>query len=122
MLNLSSILLFSKDPKSLVDFYSKVFQKDSDWEGGEFHGFTVGAGFLTIGPHDKVSGKNQNPERIMFNFETDNVQDEFERIKDIAGVVVITEPYHPEESTNMWIATFADPDNNYFQLISPMEF
>jgi predicted enzyme related to lactoylglutathione lyase len=31
---------------------------------------------------------------------------------------VVKEPY---ELQGMWIATFADPDGNYFQLTSPWE-
>ena len=41
--------------------------------------------------------------------------EEFERIK-AAGAEVVKEPYEIE---GMWIATFADPDGNYFQLMSP---
>jgi predicted enzyme related to lactoylglutathione lyase len=33
---------------------------------------------------------------------------------------VIREPYQPGDVAGAWIATFADPDNNYFQLLSPM--
>ena len=35
-----------------------------------------------------------------------------------AGAKVIKEPY---EMGGMWIATLADPDGNYFQLMSPWE-
>jgi hypothetical protein len=31
------------------------------------------------------------------------------------------EPYNPAEDPKGMIATFADPDNNYFQLVTPME-
>ena len=46
--------------------------------------------------------------------------DEFERIKKL-GAAVVAEPYPPAEDPKMMIATFADPDNNYFQLVTPME-
>jgi predicted enzyme related to lactoylglutathione lyase len=32
---------------------------------------------------------------------------------------VVQEPYQPEEDPGGWIATFADPDDNFFQLVSP---
>ncbi|MGH7203781.1 MAG: VOC family protein [Candidatus Levyibacteriota bacterium] len=120
MLNFNSILLFSEDPHALVEFYKKVFDTKPGWSGGDFTGFKVGDGFITIGPHDKVSGQNANPERIMFNFETKDVQEEFDRIKEV-GAKVIADPYHPGEEKEMWIATLADPDGNYFQLVSPMK-
>lgn len=44
---------------------------------------------------------------------------EAERIKGL-GVTVQHEPYQPGGNANMWLATFEDPDGNYFQLASPM--
>ncbi|MBI2033095.1 MAG: hypothetical protein HYT10_01370 [Candidatus Levybacteria bacterium] len=120
MLNFNSLVLFSEKPEALVNFYSKVFEKKPDWSGGDFHGFTVGSGSLVIGPHDKVHGKSHNPERIQFNFETEDVQGEFERVKGL-GSAVIADPYHPGEEPEIWLATLADPDGNYFQLMSPMK-
>jgi predicted enzyme related to lactoylglutathione lyase len=120
MLDFNSILVFSKDPKKLADFYKQVFQKDPDWLEGGYYGFMAGKGFITFGPHDKVQGRNANPERIMFNFETKDVKGEFERIKKL-GAAVVAEPYNPAEDPKGMIATFADPDNNYFQLVTPWE-
>ncbi len=121
MLNFNSILLFSEDPKALVEFYKKVFEKDPDWTDSEYAGFMVGSTAFTIGPHDKVKGKNAQPERLLVNFETKDVEKEFERIQGI-GAEVIAKPYHPGEMESATIATFADPDGNYFQLMTPMEF
>ncbi len=45
------------------------------------------------------------------------MQEESERIK-ASGATIVKEPYELE---SMWIATFADPDGNYFQLMSPWE-
>lgn len=120
MLDFSSILVFSTDPKKLADFYKRIFQRDPDWSEGGYYGFAAGKGFITFGPHDKVHGKNSNPERIMFNLETKDVKGEFDRIRKL-GATVVAEPYNPMEEPKMLIATFADPDNNYFQLVTPWE-
>lgn len=124
MLNFNSILVFSENPEALGDFYKKVFDKDPDFNEGGYIGFKVGTAFITFGPHDKVKGKSQNPERIMFNFETEDVKGEFERIKSIEGAEVIAEPYgdeeKPMEEGGGLIGTFADPDGNFFQIMSPM--
>lgn len=120
MLNLNSVIVFSENPKGLVDFYKKVFAKDPEWSGGDFVGWKIGDGYFTIGPHDKVQGKNGGPERIIVNFETTDVAGEFARIKGVGASVVAT-PYHPGEEPEMWLATLADPDGNYFQLASPMK-
>lgn len=119
MLTFNSLLIFSENPKKLAEFYAKVFKvKAEDWGDSDWFGFNVGGGQIGIGPHDKVKGKNKNPERIMFNLTTEDVKDEFERIKEL-GVKVVAEPYQPMD--NMWIATFEDIDGNYFQLESPWE-
>lgn len=120
MLNFNSIILFSENPQELSDFYKKVFEKEPDWSEGGYTGFQAGSGFFTIGPHEKVHGKNQNPERILVNFETEDVDGEFERVKGL-GATVVAKPYNPGEEPTMKIATFADPDGNYFQLASPMK-
>lgn len=121
MLDLSSILIFSEDPKALSDFYRKVLEKDPDFaDDSDYYGFMAGQTQIMIGPHDKVHGENSNPERIMLNLATDKVKEEFARIKDL-GAKVIAEPYQPSEDADMWIATFADPDGNYFQLMTPWE-
>ena len=119
MLNLNSILVFSEDPKKLADFYGKVLQKTPDFEDGEYYGFSAGSTFLMLGPHQKVKGKSSNPERLMINFATDDVKAEFARIGKL-GAETIAEPYQMEGSSG-WIATFADPDGNYFQLMTPWE-
>lgn len=120
MLKLNSLLIGSDDPKKLAHFYGEVLQAKPGWEDSEYVGYQAGDSYLMIGPHDKVHGKSQNPERVIFNFETDNVADEYERIKGIEGATVIKEPYNPGPDDQMQLATLADPDGNYFQLASPM--
>jgi predicted enzyme related to lactoylglutathione lyase len=120
MLNFNSLLIFSEKPESLAAFYKHVFQTDPIWEAEGYTTFAVGNGAITIGPHSEVHGRNQDSARIMFNLETEEVEKEFERIKNL-GVHIIKEPYGPEETGGEGlIATFADPDGNYFQLMSPM--
>lgn len=120
MLNFNSILLFSADPGKLADFYKGVVGADPVMESEGYRGFQVGSGFLTIGPHDHVRGTNPNPERILLNFETPDVKGEFDRIKGL-GAAVIAAPYQMNEASDGWIATFADPDGNYFQLMTPFD-
>jgi predicted enzyme related to lactoylglutathione lyase len=120
MLNLNSLLLFSEAPKKLVDFYRQVLAREPKWQEDEFNGFECGGSALVIGPHSKVHGQSKNPERIMFNFETNDIKGEFKRMKGL-GAKVIAEPYHPADDQDFWIATLADPDGNYFQLMSPMK-
>lgn len=63
-----------------------------------------------------MGGNAKDPGRVMFNLETAQVKEEFERMKAL-GAQVVREPY---EIGDGWIATLADPDGNYFQLMTPM--
>ena len=119
MLNLNSIMINSEDPTALAAFYTKVLGEPG-WSDGGYTGWMAGAGMLMIGPHSEVKGSNEMPGRILFNFETTDVPGEFARIKGI-GATVVQEPYHPSDtSDDIWLATLADPDGNYFQFASPM--
>jgi predicted enzyme related to lactoylglutathione lyase len=118
-MKLNSILIGSEDPQRLTDYYTKLFG-ESGWHEGGYHGWMLGTGFVTVGPHDQVKGANTQPGRVIWNIESDDVAADFARFKD-AGAIVVAEPYNPGEMPDAWIATFADPDGNYFQLMSPME-
>ncbi|HYI67890.1 MAG TPA: VOC family protein [Candidatus Limnocylindrales bacterium] len=117
-MNFNSILIGSEDPQRLVDYYTRLFGEPAMAEGG-YTGWAVGSGWITVGPHDQVKGKNAHPGRLILNIETADVQGEFERFK-AAGATVVQEPYGPDGAPDERIATFADPDDNYFQLMSPM--
>jgi predicted enzyme related to lactoylglutathione lyase len=120
MLKLNTVIIGSENPKGLSAFYGEVLQHKAGWEGGDYVGYDAGGSYLMIGPHDKVIGKNPSPERVIINFQTSDVDGDFARIKSITGAIVVQEPYHPGEDSAMTLATFADPDGNYFQLASPM--
>ena len=118
MLNLNSVMIGTTQPTVLAAFYEKVLGKPAemiDQENG-FWGWQVGSAFLSILEHSEMGGATKDPGRIMFNFETTEVKEVFERIQ-AAGATVIREPY---EMGGGWIATLADPDGNYFQLVTPM--
>ncbi len=116
-MKLSSVMIGSADPKRLADYYTALFGTPT-WEDGGYVGWQLGSGFLTVGPHDQVTGRNQQPGRLLWNIESLDVQGDFERFK-AAGATVIAEPYSMGDDPGK-IATLADPDDNYFQLMSPM--
>jgi predicted enzyme related to lactoylglutathione lyase len=117
-MNLNSVLIGSEDPKGLADYYTKLFGEPG-WSDGGYTGWLIGTGAVTVGPHDQVKGKNPQPGRVIWNIETTDVKGEFDRLT-AAGAQVVQEPYQPDGATEGLIATFSDPDDNYFQLMSPM--
>jgi predicted enzyme related to lactoylglutathione lyase len=119
--NFNSILIGSADPQQLIDYYTKIFGPPTmPDDGGGYTGWLLGQGFVAIGPHSEVHGQNTAPGRLIWNVETPDVKGEFERMK-AAGAIVVREPYEFEQAPGSAIATLADPDGNYFQLMSPME-
>jgi predicted enzyme related to lactoylglutathione lyase len=118
MLNLNSVMLGTKQPKALASFYEKVIGKPADMVDSEngFYGWQVGSAYLSVLEHSEMGGNAKDPGRVMLNFETSQVKEEFERIKALGGVVIKA----PYEMGGGWIATLADPDGNYFQLVTPM--
>ena len=118
-MNFNSILIGSEDPKKLVEYYTRLFGTPT-WDQGGYTGWQIGSGFMTVGPHDQVKGKSAHPGRIIWNIESEDVRGDFQRFVD-AGAIVVREPYTFEEAgPDDFIATLADPDDNYFQLMSPM--
>lgn len=119
MLNLNSVMIGTKQPKLLADFYEKVIGRPADMADSEngFFGWQAGSTNLSVLEHSEMEGNTKDPGRLILNFETRQVKEEFERIKAI-GCAVIREPY---EMGGGWIATLADPEGNYFQLVTPME-
>ena len=120
---IDAITIFSENATRLAKFYTdKVGLKST----GEFvmgegkdeanvYMFEYGkSADLGIIDHSKVKGKNKNPERFMINFEVDDIKKEAAKLKR-KKVKVIQDTYHVEMYG--WIATFADPDGNYFQLV-----
>ncbi len=118
MLNLNSIMIGTKQPKVLAAFNEKVLGKPAEMvdEKNGFYGWQAGTSYFSVLDHSEMGGRAKDPARVLFNFETPQVKEEFERIRAL-GAAVIREPYEMEGG---WIATLADPDGNYFQVVSPM--
>lgn len=118
-MDLNSVLIGSDNPARLAEYYGKLFGKPV-WEQSGFVSWQVGSGFVTVGPHDQVKGKNASPGRLLWGMESKEVKVDFDRLV-AAGATVVAEPYAPGEDPSMTIATLSDPDDNYFQLLSPFE-
>jgi predicted enzyme related to lactoylglutathione lyase len=118
-MNFNGILIGSDDPGRLSAYYEKLLGKP-DYDDGGYTTWMLGSGSISIGAHDQVHGKNAHPGRLIWNLESEDVKGDFERFR-AAGATVIAEPYSFDQAPDAWIATFADPDDNYFQLMSPFD-
>lgn len=118
---IESILLSSQNPKKLAMFYKDsvgvkmTLEAEMGDENEELFGFEMKKGTsLYIMHHSKVKGKSAQPERYLVNFEVDAIEKEVKRLVK-AGVKRIKDVYHVEGYGK--IATFEDPDGNYFQFV-----
>jgi predicted enzyme related to lactoylglutathione lyase len=119
MLNFNSINIGSEQPKVLAEFYTKVFNKEPDMPEENGGGWQMGGAFIGIMLHSEVHGSAKEPQRIVLNLETAEIEQEYERIKSLWATVV--KELYQMEGFDMKIATFADPDGNYFQLMTPWD-
>ena len=114
---LRGVMIGTERPDALGEFYAGVFGRPADMKEGAWHTWQFAGTWLSIGEHSEVKGEAAQPQRVIVNLEAPDVKAEFDRIR-TAGATVVKEPYELE---GMWIATLADPDGNYFQLMSPWE-
>ena len=100
---------------AMREFYVEVLglMPRSDREG--FVNFAWGPVRLTIGIHDRVTGRSGDPLRIMVNLAVDDLDRIHERLLR-SGVPCLRQP-----SPEPWggrVATYSDPDGNTIQLLS----
>lgn len=116
--SLDAVMLSSEDSTKLADFYKeKVGLKCTmEFEMGEKaeKGYFFEDVKLYINQHSEVHGKAKEPERYILNLETEDIDTEVEKL-DKSGVKKIKDTYHVEGYG--LIATYEDPDGNYFQIV-----
>lgn len=117
---LEAVLLSSASAKKLAKFYREVvglkqgMVMELGEKGEEGYEFNFSGANLYVLDHSKIKGKNKQPERVMFNLEVSDIEKEVARLKK-AQVKPMQDIYHVEGYG--LIATFEDPDGNYFQLV-----
>lgn len=116
--SLDGVLLSSEDSTKLADFYKekvglKCTMEFEMGENGE-KGFVFDDVKLYINQHSEVHGKSKEPERYMLNFEVEDIETATEKL-DKEDVKKIKDTYHVEGYG--LIATYEDPDGNYFQVV-----
>lgn len=115
---LEAVLIGSEDAGKLAKFYKETvglkqsMEMEMGEEGEKGYDFELEGANLYILDHSKIKGKSNDPSRVMFNLEVDDIEKETARLKD-AGVKAVQDIYHVEGYG--LISTFEDPDGNYFQ-------
>lgn len=105
-----TVQLSSQDPDRLRAFYIDVVGLQVD----ERDGLKLGPARLRFNFHSEITGENVDPARFMLNIFVGDIAAEEARLKE-GGVPVIRSA--EREDWGGLVATFADPDGNFFQLI-----
>jgi predicted enzyme related to lactoylglutathione lyase len=105
----------SEEPKALIEYYRALFGTPFIERGG-YASWMLEGNMITVGPHTDVKGKNPSPGRVMWSLMSGDIKADYERYK-AAGATVVRELYQDPDAPFM-IATFSDPDDNYFQIVA----
>lgn len=108
------IIIWTENLGNLLEFYelllnSKVHKLKNTSAYFIYNDFRI-----YISEHSEVYGNSKDPNRMIINLETENIEGEYERLKNF-GVNFIRIP-----SVENWggkVATFEDPDKNRINLI-----
>lgn len=113
---LESIMLSSDDSKKLGEFYKDVVGLTTGmvFEGPEGPGYEFPDVGIFVNPHSEVHGINKMPGRHILNFAVKDIEKEVVRL--IKNGAKQTQEMYEIEGYGK-IATFEDPDGNFFQLV-----
>ena len=108
-----TVMVGTDQPEALARFYGDLLGLPRI---GKYRDpvFAAAGGFIRILDHSEISGPNREPARAQINLFVDDVEAEFERVAG-RGVDVLRAP--ERESWGGLVATLADPDGNYVQLL-----
>ena len=107
--------IWSEDVNNLLPFYRDVLGLKV---GMESPGYAMlgqdspDTPALLLGTHSEVRGPNTDPSRHMVAFMTDDLNADWQRLKE-AGVEFVEDP---KDYGDIWIATLKDPEGNLVQL------
>jgi predicted enzyme related to lactoylglutathione lyase len=107
--NLGSILLGSSQVDTMKTWYRRAFDVQENSMGA----FEFGPVQLFIETHSEVNGPSKEPARCIINLDVDDARSLTNHVKDLGADVVRKLSQEPFGL----IATVADPDGNYVQLI-----
>src|SRR5579885_3405017 len=91
-----SVGIWSENYKELAKWYIDVLgftvKEHAELANDSYIAFAWGDNWLWIGSHDKVTGKNKDPYRIMIEFYVESVEATYEELQK-KGVTIIAKPF-----------------------------
>lgn len=116
---ITNVLIWSENYRKLADWYIEKlgFETIEEFKHPNDTGVLMRVGYvgLWIGQHSKVKGKNKDIHRFMIDFSVDSVSKSYELLKS-KNVKFYCPPFREPTSDN-YVATFYDADDNLIQII-----
>src|SRR4051794_35412073 len=109
--DLASLLLGTRDPDRLHQWYGDAFGVEPDIDGFLHFGRLA----VLIVPRDDVGPSAAEPGRVLLNYEVGDIEATFGHLTELGAPVVA--PVEHREDGGAWFATVADPDGNFVQII-----
>ena len=110
----AGVIIWTGDLERLSAFYRETLGLAPHSVRPDFVAFRWGDMRFSIGLHSEVEGSSAEPNRIMVNFEVEDIHEVYAALE--AKGVSFRRP--PErEHWGGWVCTFSDPDGNVLQLL-----
>lgn len=122
-MNLASLRMITADIKRLVPFFEKITGSTAQWHTEDFAEIVTSTCTLAIGSTRTMSlfgeGITQpaSNKSVIIEFRVGNVDDEYERIKDLISDVVQKPTTMPWGNRSL---LFRDPDGNLINFFTPV--
>ena len=111
--SLDSILLASRDPDRLHDWYVAALDPEQDNKVDGYQVLKFGGFYLIIDTRSDIGDANPEPGRMILNFDVADARATAARLDDL-GVKWLAEL---EDRDGSLFATAIDPDGNYVQIV-----
>ena len=110
----AGVIIWTDNLERLLRFYRDLLGLRPHSVQPHFVAFRFGDVRLSLGVHSQVSGRAQEPYRIMVNLSVRDIHESYRALV-AKGVEFIRPP--EREHWGGWVATFRDPDGNILQLL-----
>lgn len=123
-MNLTSLRIITSDIRRLVQFFEKITDLPARWYTEDFAEIATSTSTLAIGSMRTMSffGENsiaqpESNKSVIIEFRVKNVDDDYERIKDIISSIVQKPTTMPWGNRSL---LFRDPDGNLINFFTPV--
>ncbi len=122
-MKLTSLRIITGDIKRLVRFFENVTNLAAQWYTDDFAGIVTDTATLAIGSTRTISLFGQgiaqpaSNRSVIIEFKVENVDEDFERIKEVIGDVVQKPTTMPWGNRSL---LFRDPDGNLINFFTPV--